>query len=143
MRITISLVLSLLIGAPPVSAWDGSAMVQQAGEFALDKAREVRDLAVGPLHPGEPARPDPLPDCAAIYARRLTLLRQQLDYKPALTSDPQYGAAAFVGTMWTPAFYYLPYRAVSSLQDQWKDARPQAELDMLRHLSAQQRCFER
>jgi hypothetical protein len=45
--------------------------------------------------------------------------------------------------VWTPAFYYLPYRAVTAVTAETRDAQRAAELDALRAASAQARCFSR
>jgi hypothetical protein len=54
--------------------------------------------------------------------------------------DPRNGA--LLGTVWMPAFAYLPFRTVQRFQAQQRRPQMQADLDALRAASAAQRCFE-
>ncbi len=111
-------------------------------QFVVERYHDTRHLIEGPQGSAPPAiAPDQ--SCITLYERRLTLLRQLDDYKPPYWDDPRNQAAVFIGTMWTPAFYFLGYSAVNARLEEIDDIGPQTELDALRHASAQQRCFER
>ncbi len=114
----------------------------QAGEFALERYRDARRLIEGPREIPLPVI-DTAQSCGDLYRRRVTLRRHLDDYKPPYWSDPRNQTAVFLGTIWTPAFYFLGYSAVSAHLDQLTDANPRAELDALSQASAQQRCFEK
>ena len=49
----------------------------------------------------------------------------------------------FLGTAWTPAFYYLGYPTLAGYAERLGRAQLQADIDALHSASAQQRCFER
>jgi len=114
---------------------------EQARAFARARLADGHALLLGPSQPA----PSPVTnfDCHALYARRLELLRARLDYRLPYWDDPRHVAAIFVGALWTPAFYYLPYRAVAETAAGARRNSGTAELDQLRHAAAAQRCFER
>ena len=114
---------------------------EQARTFARARLADAHALLLGPSQPTPP--PVTNYDCHALYARRLELMRDGLDYRLPYWDDPRHVAAVFVGTLWTPAFYYLPYRAVAGTAADARRDRRTAELDQLRYASAAQRCFER
>lgn len=113
----------------------------QARAFARARIADGHALLLGPSQP----TPPPVMDyaCTALYTRRLELMRAGLDYHQPYWDDPRHVAAIFVGAIWTPAFYYLPYRAVAGTAAGAHRDRVTAELDRLRHAAAAQRCFER
>ncbi|MEQ8659976.1 MAG: hypothetical protein RLW62_04105 [Gammaproteobacteria bacterium] len=129
--------LLALAGAALPAATSANAV----STFARERAHDVHALLLGPVAPQPPAVGEG--DCATLYARRLALLREDLDHRPSFWRDPRHAAAVFTGAVWTPAFYYLPYRAVSAVAAEGRDARRAAELDALRMASAEARCFER
>lgn len=120
----------------------GDSLGQQAGDFLIDRYHDGRRLLEGPRQTATPAVA-PGQSCIALYERRLELLRNMNDYKPAYWDDPRNQAAVFIGTIWTPAFYFLGYSAISAQLDSLNDIDPQVELDALRFASAEQRCFEK
>lgn len=109
-------------------------------QFAQQRIQDIKKLIGGPN--GRPAPViAPYQSCQQLYARRLQLLPQTLDYKPAYWDDPRNRVAVFLGTMFAPAFYFLSYTGISSYLDAARQIDPRIELDALRHASAQQRCF--
>jgi hypothetical protein len=115
---------------------------QRVREFLIARYQDGRRLIEGPRETAPPPIA-PNQSCAVLYQRRLNLLRQLNDYKPAYWDDRRNQAAFFVGTIWTPAFYFLNYTAVTARLDELDNVDPRVELDALRYASAQQRCFER
>ena len=100
-----------------------------------------RTLLFGPTEPH--ADLPVAADCAELYLRRTALIRNQLDYRTAFWDDPRNSAAVFIGAIWTPGFYYLPFRAVSEFLGTSHEPQLQTDVDLLRAASAQQRCYER
>ena len=109
--------------------------------FVEERVRDARELLLGPTRPEVIEQTGS--GCATLYARRLQLLRGNLEPNKNFASDPRHAAAAFVGTIWTPAFYYLPFRAVAETARGRHRRQAAAELDQLRAASAAARCFER
>lgn len=114
---------------------------QQVREFARARLDDGYQLLLGPSVPE--ARLNRAETCHALYQQRQMLMRQQLDYQKPFWDEPRHVAAAFVGAIWTPAFYYLPYRAVAAQLAQEHAGQTTVELDALRQASAELRCFER
>jgi hypothetical protein len=129
-----------------LSALDGHAgtpllTAEQARAFARARTADARDLLLGP---GTVQLPEvAAQDCAALYARRLALIDAGLDRAPAFWDEPRHVAAVVIGTVWTPAFYYLPYRAVAATVAERGRYEDQDELAALRRAAAEARCFER
>ena len=109
--------------------------------FARARFAEVQQLLSGPSQPR--AQASPALDCRALYQQRMALMRQQLDYRPSLWDDPRGQAGVLIAAIWSPALYYLPYRAVSNFQHAAHAPQITAEIDQLRAVSAGLRCFER
>lgn len=109
--------------------------------FARARFDDARELLTGPLRPQVAALVDL--DCVSLYQRRVALTTAQLDYRAPFWDDPRNQAGVFVGAIWTPAFYYLPYRAITEFREHAQAPRRQVELDQLRAASAALRCFER
>lgn len=108
--------------------------------FARARYGEARELLTGPTPPQ--AAPVAEHDCATLYQARLDLMRTQLDHRPDFWNDPRNQAAAVIGAVWSPGFYYLPYRALSSFTRQAGARQATADLDALRARAAALRCFE-
>jgi len=139
---------ALLLGllAPCASAGQTSGatippQLRPAVDFARARAADGYEILLGPSRPQAPEVA--AADCATLYARRLELTRAGLDHRATFWRDPRHAGAVFVGAIWTPAFYYLPYRAVAEVAAHGDAAARLAELDALRHAAARQRCFER
>ncbi len=115
---------------------------QRARLFAEDRYNDARTLINGPRH-SEPAPIDPAAGCVALYERRVALQRSLNDHNPAYWDDPRNQTAVFLGTVWSPAFYFLGYSAVTGHLDTLSTTDPRAEIDALRQASAALRCFER
>ena len=115
---------------------------QQATQFARARGEDARMLLLGTPQP-QAAAPGDL-DCEQLYHRRVVLMQARLDPGPTdYFSDPRVAAGTFVGALWTPGFYYLPFRALQDFREQAHRPQQEAELDALRAASAAQRCFER
>ena len=109
-------------------------------EFTKQRIGDLKKLVLGPN--GQPApHIEPYQTCQQLYQRRLALLPKTLNYKPSYWDDPRNQVAVFLGTMFSPAFYFLGYSGISSYLDTANQIDPRIELDALRHVSAQQRCF--
>jgi hypothetical protein len=120
----------------------GESLNAQVNDFVVDRYHDGQRLIEGPTVATPPVI-EPNQSCAALYQRRLVLLQQMHDYKPAYWDDPRNQAAVFLGAIWTPAFYFLGYSAITAQLDKLNEIDPQTELDALRHVSAQLRCFEK
>ena len=80
-------------------------------------------------------------DCEMLYERRLALYRENLDMNPAFTDDPRTRAAVFLGTVFTPAFAYLPFAAVMDYRAENARIERVGRLDALAYASSAQDCF--
>ena len=111
-------------------------------EFAKKRFNDLKKLINGPN--GQPApHIAPYQTCQQLYYRRLAIMPRTLNYKPDYWDDPRNQVAVFLGTMFTPAFYFLGYSGINAYLDAANQIDPRIELDALRHASAQQRCFVR
>jgi hypothetical protein len=110
--------------------------------FARARAADAQELLLGPRPPRAPAAQTR--SCDELYARRVALVQGQLDYSPrGFFDEPRNQAGALIGAMWTPAFYYLPFRALQTFTTEERARDAALELDQLRAQAAQQRCYER
>lgn len=80
-------------------------------QFTHHRIGDVRRLVLGPYQP-QIAPVPPAQSCRDLYAQRLPLMQAQNDYRPGFTDDPRNRAAIFIGTIFTPAFYYLAFTGV-------------------------------
>ncbi len=125
---------------PPVSTLDAIEPVQ-VKQFVKERAQDAHDLALGNPAP-QVVMPTNL-DCATLYNRRVALMRGQVDQNPTdFMGDPRVRTSALLGTVWMPAFAYLPFRTVQQFRAQQKRPQVQADIDALRAASAALRCFE-
>jgi len=141
MRIPTLLMLTLAVSA--VQAQPDWPVVQaRAKAFARDRAADGQRLLLGPTAP--PVTPPPAAlSCSELYERRVALMRTQLDYQPPYTDDPRNRAAVFIGTIFTPGFYFLPFSAIQDYVGADRKVRTEHELDALRYASAAQQCYVR
>ena len=140
----ITLVLSLLAGPANAESLMSPSMQlyrQKAEQFARDRYRNARDLLIGPERPS--AISPTSESCAALYARRVALIQDQLDYRATFWDDQRNRAVVFIGPAWSGAFYYLPYSALAEYSEAISGPQTQTDIDALRAASARQRCFER
>ena len=140
-RLTLLAILAALASTFAVSAAE-LTFEQRARDFAEDRYNDARTLLNGPQESTPPAI-DPAAGCVALYERRVSLQRAMTDRNPVYWDDPRNQAAVFIGTVWTPAFYFLGYSAVTGHLDSLSDTDPQSEIDALRRASAALRCFEK
>lgn len=134
---------SATVGATEPSPWPHVPQDRvELDRFARARLDDVRGLVEPPPAPVA-AAPDPTLDCAALYAQRVALSRQQLTHRASFWEDPRSQAGAVIGAVWAPAFYYLPYRAYSDFRAASRAPQVQADIDALRAAAAGQRCFER
>ncbi|MGH8598437.1 MAG: hypothetical protein ACREXT_17430 [Gammaproteobacteria bacterium] len=137
----LSLFAGACLSAPP--QWPTWPQVQRDTEqFVYDRIGDGHRLILGP-HAPHTAPVAPHQTCEALYAQRLALMQTQYDYKPAYTDDPRNRAAIFIGTIFTPAFYFLAFSGIQAYGEANDDAATHAQLDTLRYASAQQQCFVR
>jgi len=121
--------------------WPTPQQVQTGAEqFVYDRLGDGRHMIFGPAAPQVPPV-DPARTCADLYTERLRLLQAQYHYKPAYTDDPRNRAAVFIGTIFTPAFYYLAFSGIQAYNEAADDAAIQGRIDALRYASAEQMCF--
>ena len=113
----------------------------EARRFARDRLEDTYELLLGPTDPQPTV--DPAADCRELYYQRAQLMRARASYRPRFWDEPRHVAAVFVGAVWTPAFYYLPYRALGDHVIDERQRQTTANLDHLRRASASLRCFER
>ena len=140
----ITLLLSFVATVAAVETAAPSSMSiyrERAERFARDRVRDAHDLLVGPKRPSAMSPMDL--DCRELYARRVGLIQERLDYRSTFWDDPRNGTSVFLGAIWTPAFYYLAYNALATYTEANAGPQRQAEIDALRVASARQRCFER
>ena len=132
--------LVMLLAYPNNATATTNVTADPIAEFAKHRFNDLKKIIKGPN--GQPA-PDisPFQSCQQLYQRRLSILPQTLNYKPDYWDDPRNQVAVFLGTMFTPAFYFLGYSGVSAYLDAANQIDPRIELDALRHASAQRRCF--
>ena len=118
------LVVMLLVVLSTDSAYAiGENTTAQLREFALDRVNDGQRLVLGPSEIPLPVI-DPNASCIELYQRRIKLWHRVHDYKPAYWNDPRNQAAVFIGTLWTPAFYFFGYSAVTAHLDQLNDVDP-------------------
>jgi hypothetical protein len=138
---TLLAILAALSGPFAVSAAE-LTFEHRARLFAEDRYDDVRTLLNGPRQ-STPPPIDPAAGCVALYERRVSLQRTMNDQNPAYWDDPRNQTAVFLGTMWSPAFYFLGYSAITEHLDTLSNTDPRAEIDALRQASAALRCFEK
>lgn len=141
MRLVIAGVLALVATTSQAQP-DWPAVQARAEAFARDRAADGRRLVLGPTAPQVTPPPATL-TCTELYERRVALMQQQLDYRPAYTDDPRNQAAVFIGTIATPAFYFLPFSGIQDYVDADRKVRTERELDALRYASATRQCYVR
>lgn len=137
----LSLGLALVAGAA-VAQPDWPTVQAHAEAFARDRARDTERLLLGPQAPRVTPPPADL-DCAALYTQRVALMQKQLDYRTAWSDDPRNRAAAFIGTIFTPGFYFLPFSGIQEYVDGDRKVRAERELDALRMAAAARHCYVR
>lgn len=123
--------------------WPTPVQVREdAEQFTYDRLGDGRRLLIGPSPPSSAPVPS-AQSCRDLYTQRLAIMRTQYDYKPAFTDDPRNRAAIFIGTIFTPAFYYLAFSGIQAYGEANDEAQSQSQLDALRYASAQQQCYVR
>ncbi len=136
----LAVVFSNATGAAPTPVIP-TVSEEQVRQFARARIVDGHDLLLGPSVP-QPVAPIP-GDCRTLYQQRVAMMREQLDYRRPFWDEPRHVATVLVGAVWTPAFYFLPYRALSTTLADERQAGGVAELDALRAAAAAGRCFER
>ena len=139
-----TLIFALLAGPASAEILTSSSLAiyrQKAEQFARNRYQDARSLLLGPKRPS--AISPTSESCGALYARRVALIKDQLDYRATFWDDPRNRAVVFIGSAWSGAFYYLPYSALAEYSEAITGPQTQAEIDALRAASARQRCFER
>ena len=109
----ITLLLSFLATAKAVETAAPSSMSiyrEKAERFTRDRFRDAHEFLIGPKRLSAVSPIDL--DCRELYARRIVLIQERLDYRPSVWDDPRNGTSVFLGAIWTPAFYYLAYNAL-------------------------------
>ena len=114
---------------------------EQVRQFTRARLDDSYELLLGPSNPAAITITER--DCRKLYQQRVTLMRSRLDHRKPFWGEPRHVGAVFVGALWTPAFYYLPYRALTEVAADARAATVVSELDALRAASASARCFER
>jgi len=138
----LSLIGLCLTAGTAVAQPDWPTMRAHAGAFASQRAHDGEHLLLGPRVPRVTPPLEEL-DCAALYARRVALMQHQLDYRPPWSDDPRNQAAVFIGTIFTPGFYFLPFSGIQDYVDGDRKVRAERELDALRAAAAARQCYVR
>jgi hypothetical protein len=138
--------LTLITLVTPSLTFAGTQIVprvtsEQAAQFTRARLDDGYALLLGPSNPTATTITER--DCRKLYQQRVTLMRSRLDHRKPFWDEPRHVGAVFVGALWTPAFYYLPYRALTEVTAEARAATVVSELDALRAASASARCFER
>jgi hypothetical protein len=140
------LILSLAAGAfgltGPRAAFAWAQASAAGTQFVRERVDDGRYLLFGP-HAPTPPSVRAGQSCAELYAQRLRLMQTQNDYTPPYTDDPRNRAAIFIGTIFTPAFSFLAFTGIQAYTAKKHEIQTQAEIDALRHASAQQQCYVR
>ena len=134
-----TLFLALACAAEPLFAI--SITKDDVREFVDGRVADGRTLLDGGYRPIHQPAPTEL-SCHELYNRRMALASQAHGYRPPYTDQPRNIGAAFIGTLFTPGFYYLGYSALENHLTDRRRRGASAELDALRRASATQRCFE-
>ncbi len=113
---------------------------QDTEQFAYDRIGDGRRMLLG-AYPPRVRTPPPGQSCAELYQQRVKLIQQEYDYRPGFTDDPRNRAAVFIGSIFTPGFYFLAFSGIQNYNDVTNNAETQARLDALRYASAEQQCF--
>lgn len=137
----LALGLALVTGAAAAQP-DWPSLQAHAGTFVRERVDDGRHMLLGPTAPVV-TPPAPELDCSVLYARRIALMQQQLDYRPAWSDDPRNQAAVFIGTIFTPAFYFLPFSGIQDYVDGDRKPRAEREIDALRAAAAARQCYVR
>ena len=93
----ITLLLSFLATAEAVETAAPSSMSiyrEKAERFTRDRFRDAHELLIGPKR-FSAASPIDL-DCRELYARRIVLIQERLDYRPTVWDDPRNGTSVFL-----------------------------------------------
>ncbi|MEM7540640.1 MAG: hypothetical protein AAF384_03530 [Pseudomonadota bacterium] len=142
MRMT-TLLFTLLAHLPALAASPvtGEQITDLATDFVTARLTDARLLLRGP----DLQMPEPPPglDCMELYNQRQRLINERLNRRVTFWDDPRTRAAIAIGTIWTPAFYTVPYLGLGGHLRTQRSVNHQTEIDASRIASAQLRCFER
>jgi len=90
-----------------------------------------------------PADSDRALNCLALEREITALTPKTYSYKPDFYSDPYQGAAIWIGTtLFMPAYAISGYAGYLQYQENGRIISAEDRIEALRHLKAQQRCFE-
>lgn len=132
------LILLLLLTASAAVAADlnnTSTQKTDSGHFPFDLYRT----------PGmePPTASDRTRNCLALEREISELMPQTYSYKPDFYNDPYQGAAIWVGTtLFMPAYALSGYAGYIQYRENGRIISAENRIETLRHLKAQQHCFE-
>lgn len=137
---------ALLLLLLPLDGWARTPIVdplteEQVRRFARARLADGYALLLGPTPPT--AAVNTAGDCRELYTRRAALMRARVDGRRPFWDEPRHSAAVLVGAIWTPAFYYLPYRVLADHLQREQRTHDHADLQALQRAAAAARCFER
>lgn len=121
---------------------DAAALQASTVAFTKDRADDAKLVLLGPSN-AEAKPVSPELTCAELYARKLSLMHQQLDRHPEFLNDARNQTAFAVGTVTTWGFAFLPFSALQSYTEHARQRQVTTDLDALRYASARLQCYRR
>lgn len=90
-----------------------------------------------------PSASDRAKNCYALENEIAALVPQTYSYKPDFYNDPYQGASVWIGTtLFMPAYALSVYSGIQQYGENTRIVSAEERIDVLRHLKAQNRCFE-
>jgi hypothetical protein len=100
------------------------------------------DLYRTPVVP-TPSDEDRTKNCYALEHEMAALVPKTYSYKPDIYNDPYQGAAVWIGTaIFMPAYALSGYSGYRQYTENARVISAEERMAVLRHLKAQNRCFE-
>ncbi|TVO67709.1 hypothetical protein [Sedimenticola selenatireducens] len=100
------------------------------------------DLYRTPVVP-TPSAEDRTKNCYALEHEMAALVPKTYSYKPDFYNDPYQGAAVWIGTtLFMPAYALSGYSGYRQYTENARMISAEERIALLRHLKAQNRCFE-
>ncbi|WP_260294852.1 hypothetical protein [Sedimenticola hydrogenitrophicus] len=137
-RINTCLFLLLLIAVSSVTADEPNTSVERRADSALLPFALYRTPAVP-----TPTESDRAKTCLALEREMTELVPQTYSYKPDFYNDPYQGAAVWIGTtLFQEAYALSAFAGFLQFRENGRMISAEERIEVLRHLKAQNRCFE-